>query len=67
MIPLERAYLCLDCNRVVQPLTAGGRCPGCLGRALLSLARILDRAATTPTVPTSQKAPKEVYVNTIHG
>lgn len=37
-IPMERAYLCLDCEAVGN--SAMG-CPACASRALLSLAAIL--------------------------
>ena len=39
-IPLSRAYLCLDCDVVVE---LGARCPQCGREAGWSLARWLDR------------------------
>ena len=44
-IPLERAYLCVNCNHI----GANGRqCPNCAGRSLLMLQRILDRKPFQP-------------------
>lgn len=53
MIPYQRACICMDCNYIVQPLTAGGLCPHCLSRALLPIAKVLDRAGENNTAPSA--------------
>lgn len=42
-IPLESAYLCLDCSCVGESAI---RCPACASEALMGLATVLDRDVT---------------------
>ena len=39
-IPLEEAYLCLDCDKVGDSAKV---CPSCLSESLMSLACVLNR------------------------
>ena len=39
--PLNRAYLCQDCNEVGNDAT---HCPACASQALMGLAQVFDRA-----------------------
>jgi len=44
--PLNRAYLCQDCNAVGND---PDHCPACASKALMGLAQVLDRAETRQT------------------
>ncbi len=45
-IPLNRAYLCQDCNAVGN---SAMHCPACASAVLLGLARVIDRPETLST------------------
>lgn len=45
MIPLLSAWLCCQCDLVIDN---PNRCPVCLGEGLLSLSAILNRPSTQP-------------------
>lgn len=45
-IPLQAAYLCLDCEHVVNRITT---CPKCGSAHLASVARFLNRCPETPS------------------
>ncbi len=49
-IPLERAYLCCNCQRVVE-LAIRDECSVCGSRALLSLDRVLNRQLAEKIAP----------------
>lgn len=44
-IPLSNAWLCPDCELVVEA-TAAAECPKCLSKGLLALAKVLNRKPT---------------------
>jgi hypothetical protein len=43
-IPLESAYLCIDCSSIGNNYSS---CPACASKVLMSLADILDRDVTS--------------------
>ena len=45
-IPLHQAYLCQDCNAVGNDPTD---CPACASKALMGLARVMDRPEAIST------------------
>jgi hypothetical protein len=53
-IPLQRAYLCLDCDVVCASATT---CPACASGALLGLASVLGMSAAVEDLGVAQPKP----------
>ena len=56
-IPLNRAWLCIECNHIVES-QAGGKCPDCGSRAQVNVERVMNRQIAAKIAP--QVLPTEI-------